>query len=254
MDYKIDKTSPIPYYYQIYQSLKKYIENNKLEIGEFLPSERELVEKFNVSRITIRKSLDFLMSEGLIKKVKGKGSIIAAPKIEEQILSRLVGTYEDLSEKGFKITNKIISFKLSESNEKFLESLNLLTSDRVYIFERVRFINSEPYQYSKAYLPEKFCPNFDRFYKNLIHKSFYKILEEKYGLKIFKIIRKLEACLASPHDNKYLEVKIGSPILAFENIAYLKDGTPIEIGFNRIKGNMAKFEAVIEISTTTSQH
>lgn len=137
--------------------------------------------KLNVSRITIRKSLDLLMSEGIVKKIKGKGSIIAVPKIEEQILSRLVGTYEDLSEKGFKITNNIISFKLSESNEKFLDSLNLLTGDKVYIFERVGFINNEPYQYSKTYFPEKFCPNFDRFYKNLIDKSFYKILEEKYG-------------------------------------------------------------------------
>ncbi|MCD4669299.1 MAG: GntR family transcriptional regulator, partial [Actinomycetia bacterium] len=93
---EIKKEIPIPYYYQIEKILEESIENGEFRVNEFLPSERELSAKFNVSKITTRKALSNLEFKGLIKKVKGKGSIVSNKKIEGRILNKLIGTFKDL--------------------------------------------------------------------------------------------------------------------------------------------------------------
>lgn len=244
MDYKIDKTIPIPYYYQIQQKVKEAIKRGELKPDQFIPPERDLSEKFGVSRITTRKALEGLSIEGVIRKIKGKGAVIAKPKIEGQLFNRLIGTYQDLKDKGFKITNKILDFKIIEPSESVKKELNLLPKEKVYRFERIRFLDNEPYHYSKTFMTEKICPNFD--YNLLIKESLIKVLEQNYGLKIYRVRRVLEAGIASIEDSKLFKIKIGAPILTFYNTAFLKEGTPIEYTLNKIRGDMSKFE--IEIS------
>ncbi len=244
MDYKIDKTIPIPYYYQIQTVLKKAIEDGEWRPDQFIPPERDLSEKFNVSRITTRKALENLSMEGVIRKIKGKGAIVAKPKIEGQLFNRLIGTYQDLKDKGFKITNKILDFRIIEPKELVRKELSLLPKEKVYRFERIRFLDNEPYHYSKTFMPQKICKNFN--YNLLIKQSLIKVLEQNYGLKIYKVRRVLEAGIASMEDSKLFKIKIGAPILAFYNTAFLEDETPIEYTLNKIRGDISKFD--IEIS------
>jgi len=244
MDYKIDKTTPIPYYYQIQLKIKEALKKGELKPEQFIPPERDLSEEFDVSRITIRKALEGLSVEGVIKRIKGKGAIIAKPKIEGQLFNRLIGTYQDLEDKGFKITDKILDFKIIESSESVTKELNLLSREKVYRLERIRFLDDEPYHYSKTFIPQKICPDFD--YNILIKKSLINVLEKKYRLKIYKVRRLLEAGIASKEESDLFKIKIGSPILTFYNTAFLKKGTPIEYTLNKIRGDMSKFE--IEIS------
>lgn len=244
MDYKIDKTTPIPYYYQIEQKIKEAIKKGELKPEQFIPPERELSEEFNVSRITIRKALEGLSTEGIIRKIKGRGAIIAKPKIEGQLFNRLIGTYQDLKDKGFKITNKILDFKVIEPGESVKKELNLLPKEKVYRFERIRFLDKEPYHYSKTFIPQKICPDFD--HNLLIERSLINVLGKNYKLKIYKVRRVLEAGIASREESELFKIKMGSPILTFYNTAFLKKGTPIEYTLNKIRGDMSKFE--IEIS------
>lgn len=245
MIYTIDKKSPIPFYYQIEQSLIKALENGEWDVGEFIPSERELSEKFNVSRITIRKALGNLIGEGLLKKVKGRGTLVAEPRIEEHLFNKLIGVYEDLLEKGYKVTNKIIDFSKTTPEGFIAKYLNLNSTDEVFIIERLRFIGSEPYQHTMTYIPEKIFPNFD--YRDLINGSLYKLFEEKYGLRIYRIRRIIEADIASTKDIELFKLKKCSSIMSFRNITYIKNNIPVEFSFNRIRGDRTRFE--IELSS-----
>ncbi|MCL5070472.1 MAG: GntR family transcriptional regulator [Actinobacteria bacterium] len=112
IDYNIDKSNPTPFYYQIQKKITEAIESNLWKPGELLPSERELSYNFQVSRITTRKALERLMVDGYIRKIKGRGAVISKPRIQEQLFNKLIGTYQDLKEKGFDITNKIMDFKI----------------------------------------------------------------------------------------------------------------------------------------------
>lgn len=245
MKYHIDKKIPIPYYYQIQQQIIDTIENSEWKPDEFIPSERELSDKFRVSRITTRKALDNLMIEGYIKKIKGKGAVVAKPRIEEQLFNKLIGTFQDLKDKGFDIKNKILSFGIIKAEKNITKELGLSENEGVVKFERLRYIDNEPYHFSRTFMPEKICPDFKEEF--LIDNSLIQVLEKKYGLKIYKVKRILQASVATIEDSKLFEIKIGSPILTFFNTAYIKDGTAIEYTLNKIRGDMSKFE--IEISS-----
>jgi GntR family transcriptional regulator len=244
MNYGIEKDSPIPYYYQIQLCLKKAISQGEWKPGEFMPSEREISERFNVSRVTVRQALDNLLLEGIIKKVKAKGTIVSKPKIEEQLFNKLIGTFQDLTEKGYKITNKILGFSLEDPEESDIINLNLNSKDKIYRIERLRFIEDEPYHYSLTSISQRLCPGFDA--NLLIKDSLINVLDKSYGLKIYKLKRILEAAVATPQDAKLFNTKSGTPILLFYNTALLKDGTAIEYSLNKIRGDMSKFQ--IEIS------
>lgn len=242
MKTEIQKT--VPYYFQIYELLKESIDSSEWKPGDFIPSERILSEKFNVSRITIRKAIDTLATEGYVRKIQGKGVAISESKIEERILGRLIGTFQDLREQGFKIKNKILNFSIIKPNESVRNKLNLNENENVIRIERLRFVDKQAYHYSKVYLPEKFFKDFDK--NLLINKSLYNIVWENYNYKINKINRRIEAGVTSPNDSKLLKVKNGAPILFFENLAYLENDDPIEYSINKIRGDMAKFEVEVK--------
>ena len=245
MDYKIDKTIPIPYYYQIQQKIKEAIKKGELKPEQFIPPERNLSEEFNVSRITIRKALEGLSIDGTIRKIRGKGAIISKPKIEGQLFNRLIGTYKDLEDKGFKITNKILNFEIIEPDESVRKELDLLSREKVYRFERIRSLDDEPYHYSETFIPQRICPDFN--HNLLIEGSLISVLDENYKLKIYKVRRILEASVASREESELFKIKVGSPILTFYNTAFLKKGTPVEYTLNKIRGDMSKFKIDISL-------
>jgi DNA-binding LacI/PurR family transcriptional regulator len=77
----VDPNSPIPRYYQVYTSLRDRIRDGEFQAGDALPSERQLVEDYGVSRITIVKSIDFLVKEGLIERQHGRGNFVTIPQV-----------------------------------------------------------------------------------------------------------------------------------------------------------------------------
>jgi GntR family transcriptional regulator len=244
MKVNINKDSPIPYYYQIQQFLKEAIKNGEWKTNDFIPSERELSDLFGVCRMTTRKALDNLILEGVIKKIRGKGTIVNKPKIEGQLLNKLIGTYQDLAEKGLKITTKVITFKEIVPGKQIRKILKISAQDKVFYFERVRFVDEEAYHFSEVYVPVKYCPNLNA--KLLSSNSLYKLFNENFGLKPFRVKRTLEAKVANLKVSKYLNISEGAPILFFLGQTYIKDGREVEISNNYIRGDCSKFQ--IEIS------
>lgn len=241
---KILREIPIPYYYQIEKILEESIKKNEYKVNDYLPSERELSKEFNVSKITIRKALSNLEFKGLIKKVKGKGSIVSDKKIEGRILNKMIGTFNDLVGMGFDVKNKILSNNILKPPAEVRSKLNIDLDEEVLQFERIRLIDNEPYQYSNSFIPIKLIPEFN--IDLIINKSLYEVLEHDFSLKINRITRILEASIASALDAKMFKIKEGFPILIFENITYLAGNKPMEFSWNRIRGDLSKFQ--IDIS------
>jgi GntR family transcriptional regulator len=104
----LDKNSPIPLYFQLEEILKERIETGELQTGDLLSSEKELSEKYKISRPTVREALRGLVSEGLLYREKGKGTFIAKPKIDYGFIQKLTTFYDDMIEKGFTPKTKVI--------------------------------------------------------------------------------------------------------------------------------------------------
>ena len=222
----INKTSKLPYYYQLKQYIIDAIESGKWKPGQQMFPEIKICELFDISRTVVRQTYQELVSEGYLIKKKAKGTFIAEPKIAENLVQTLMGFYEDMTARGFKVSNDILWQKKISSTHKVAEKLGLETGEEVTVIRRVRKINNEPIVLDRTYIPHKLCPGLVN--EDLTNKSLYSYIEGKYNLKIDKGTRFIEATTAGDEEANLLNIKKGAPLLLIESISFLDNGTPLE--------------------------
>ena len=171
---KLDKDVPIPLYFQLKEIIEEKITSGQLEPGDLLPSERELSDRYNISRPTIRQALQELVNEGLLYREKGKGTFVAKPKIKYGFIQRLTTFYEDMERKGYKLKTKIRKQEIREAPKRIAEKLNLKTDNKVIFLDRVRYIEEEPIVRVLNFVPYEKCPRLIDI--NLEDKSLYKVM------------------------------------------------------------------------------
>lgn len=235
---ELEKQSPIPLYYQVEEFLRKWISEN-MKPGDMLPSEEELCEKFQVSRTVIRQALNILVNKGIIERQRGKGTVVSRPKINEYLVSKLTGFYEDMQSQGLKPVTKVLRQELVKADEMLGYYLNLDPEEEVILIQRLRFVNDEPLLVVSTYLPYKLCP--DLLKESLEDKSLYDLLENKYGFRFVWGERSIEAMSASKEDAKFLQVKTGSPLILLKSITYIKGDIPIEYYEAKHRADRSKF-------------
>lgn len=236
----IDKDIPIPYHYQLRELLRDEITSGRWEVGERLPSERELCEVFHLSRTTIREAIDALVDEGLLRREKGRGTFVAEPKITEKWLGAPDSFTESMLEQGYLIETKVLNLSVIPTAHKVARELRLRSEEPVIVLDRVRTILHEPILVVTSYLPEKLCPTLIE--EDFTQNSLYQILREKYDVRIAHAKRVMEAVAANEIEANLLNVRSGVPLLLIESTAYLEDGTPIEYFKARHRGDRTRFE------------
>ena len=129
----INKQSHIPYYAQLADILRELIRESISEgdEAEFLPSENELVNTYQVSRATVRQALRLLEREGLVHKVRGKGTYISKHRARYP-LTKMVPTTEDMQRRGWVPGIKVLSLKEMDTHKPVTEALGIDPGDRLY--------------------------------------------------------------------------------------------------------------------------
>ena len=237
---KIDRNSYIPYYIQVMDALKEYVEQGHVKPNERLPGEPELCRLFDVSRTVIRQALRELEYEGLIIRKKGKGTFIAEPKIKESLFQELTGFYQDMAAKGLTPVSKILRQDVIPASKKVAGFLQLEVETPVIQIDRLRFVDNEPIVLVTTYLPHILCP--DLVDVDLTHQSLYAYLEKQHGIEIARGHRTIEAVPAQEVEANLLHTKKGAPLILLNSVSYLADGTPIEYYHALHRGDRSRFE------------
>lgn len=236
---RIDKISPIPYYYQLEQLLREEIENGKLKPGDALPSEAELCSTFIVSRTVVRQALNKLCQDGIVYKEKGRGTFVAKPKLQEKFVQRTYGFYQDMKERGFEVESEVLEHELVESPAGIRTLLKLTEGQKVVKTSRLRSVNKELIMFTTTYVRSDLCPGLEK--EDLTNRSLYQLLWDEYGLKISYGHRTLEAVAASKYEADMLRIPRRSPLIYLESVSYLEDDTPIEYFEAWHRGDKCKF-------------
>jgi GntR family transcriptional regulator len=239
----LDKNSPIPLYFQLEEILKERIETGELQTGDLLSSEKELSEKYKISRPTIRQALRGLVSEGLLYREKGKGTFIAKPKIDYGFIQRLTTFYDDMVEKGFTPKTRVIKQEVRTVRGAIAKKLNIQKGEKIIFLNRIRFIEDEPIVNVMNFIPYKLCP--DLINEDLENRSLYQILTDKYRLKPYKAEITLEPIVAEEYDSQILKIKIGAPMHLMQNITYTKDNITMDYFESRFRGDKGKVRVVL---------
>lgn len=237
---KINKDLPIPYYYQIVQTLRESID----DLGEpdgnkkiALPSEPELSDLFSVNRGTIRHALQILEREGLIYKEKGKGTFIRRRRVEMD-LSYLCSTTEDMKNRGWEPSTEIISIEKMVPSVHIKTSLKLPDGAEVWGVLRCRSANGEPISLQRAFFPTALMPDLDKID---LSGSFYEIWEKNYKVYPNDGEQTIRTRSATEEEATLLAIDTNSPIFEITRITYDVNGTPIEYLVSLWRGDRYDF-------------
>jgi GntR family transcriptional regulator len=234
----IDKRSPVPIYYQIMQQLRAKIEEGEYNIDTPLPPERELVETYQVSRMTVRQAIAELVNEGILIRRKGVGTFVAPPKLE-QALSGLTSFTEDMAKRGMQAGARIISFEEKMPDHTVRKTLGLAPDECVFVCTRLRLADGEPMALETTTLKASVCPGLSR--EDLENQSLYKLLAERWGVQLERATQSLEPILAAPYEAALLHVTVGSPLLLMHRITYDQADNAFEFVKSLYRGDRYKF-------------
>ncbi|KMJ58415.1 GntR family transcriptional regulator [Bacillus sp. LL01] len=234
----IDKSSPIPMYYQLESHIKNQITTGMILPGNSIPSEREYAENYGISRMTVRQAINSLVNDGLLYRKKGSGTFVSEKKIE-QPLQGLTSFTEDMKKRGLNPTSELIHFEIIPSNSFISGELNIREYSPVYEIKRIRLADGEPMALETNYLSANLVKGLT---EEVVNASIYAYIEEKLNLRIAHADQSIESVKASAEDEKLLQIDKGHPMLYIQRNTYLQDGTPLELVKSVYRGDRYKFQ------------
>ena len=226
----------LPAYLQIHNQIKKEIDEEVWQIGQRLPSERDLAETFQVSRMTLRQAITLLVEEGVLERRVGSGTFVASTRVQEKMRGTTSFT-EIMKSQGKTPSSQLISYRRTLPSKQEVEKLGINKTENIIRMERVRYADKLPVVYEVASIPEKFIKNFN---KEEITSHFFQTLQE-HGYKIGKSQQTIYARLAKEKIAHYLEIPRGHAILALTQVSYFEDGTAFEYVKSQYVGDRFEF-------------
>ncbi|MDD3404530.1 MAG: GntR family transcriptional regulator [Hespellia sp.] len=207
----------VPKYYLLRQELLKMIDDGTFEEGEPIMSERELIDKYHFSRITVRKAIDELVNEGYLYRIQGKGTYVKGDCPGQNLYS-LNSCTSDVKRLGRNPSKKTIFAERKEADAKRAKQLNVNIGDNLFSFGRITLADNEPLNYTITYLPERLFPKLDAY--DLEKESLYDVIQNNYGITISKARRTVEAVIPDLAVAGYLGIHAEMPVILFNCITY----------------------------------
>jgi GntR family transcriptional regulator len=240
LEIMLNKNSHIPIYFQIQKQLREKIENIVLKPGDQLPTERELSAELDVSRVTIRKAMRGLITEGLCEKKAGKGIFVADKKLLMNI-HNLVGTTQFIENFGYKLITTVIEQKVIVPTPRIAAKLEMDEGSEALFLKRVRYVREEPVIMDETILPLVLYP--DLIDKDF-NQSLYSILGKYYQIKAFRAKGSYNIQVSREDESEILNLKLNTPLLIKNTVAYSNEQQPIE--YNITKYRTDKFEFIFD--------
>ena len=228
----------IPLYGKVEEILASEIAQGELKPGDRLASEDELLARFEVSRITVRRAVQNLVRRGIVEIQRGRGTFVLAPKVSQD-LTELTGFVEDMNAHGRKASVRVLSQGVVAASAKVAEQLALGKGTRVMRIERVRLADSVPMSFDETYLPLDIGKMIVR--NDLRVKPIFTLLEEKYGIPLKEAEYRLEAAAASAQVADALAILEGTPILRIERTSFTMEGKPVDYETLSYRGDLIRF-------------
>ncbi len=219
----LDRSSPLPLYYQLRTLLLDRIENGDLRPGDLVPTERELIDCYGVSRITVRQAVNSLMADGLLYRQRGRGTFVRRNRIEQQ-LATLTDFYEEMADRGLTPSTRILSAEMIEPDGAVVAKLRLGGGEKALRLVRVQMGNDEPMALDISHFPSDLG---ERLLKEKPVRAIYAFLEG-IGVELDWADQAIESTLADEFTARQLGIKRGMPVLLVERTVYSADGRPVE--------------------------
>ncbi len=238
--------SSVPLYLQLKELLQTAMEDGSIPPGSRLPSERDLAQRYGVSRMTARQALQLLAHEGLTYSRVGKGTYAREPKIPQE-LRALTSFTEEMARLGMRASSVVLKAEIMRAPLDISRQLLLHPGASVVLLVRVRRANGEPMALENTYLDYAACPGIlER--ADFSQTSLYEVLRQEYGLSVVRAAQLIDTRMPETREAELLDIDSHTPILNIERTTFDADDRPIEFVRSIYRGDKYRFHVALHSS------
>lgn len=235
----LERSGPIPLYFQVATRIEKAIMDGTLAAGSRLENEIALGERLGLSRPTVRRAIQDLVDKGLLVRRRGIGTQVVHGQVTRGL--ELTSLFEDLTRSGKKATTKILETKLVKASAKDAERLGVDKGSPVFYVRRVRFADLVPVSVMENWLPADFS---DFTAAELEEHGLYQMLRSR-GINLRVAKQRIGARKANSEEAGLLQIDKGSALLSMDRTAYDNSGRAIEYGHHCYRPDLYSFEITL---------
>ncbi|MDO4596165.1 MAG: GntR family transcriptional regulator [Coriobacteriaceae bacterium] len=228
-----------PLYDQLVDILSEKIEH-EYRPGDLMPSERELSERYGLSRTTVRLALQELERLGLVVRQHGRGTFVADRSAQTTNLMQSYSFTDQMRAMGRVPKTTILEFCEFEADKNLSEHMGVRMGDKLFKLKRLRSADGMPMMVERTYLPVKKFMSLKR--PMLEVKSLYDVIEQDFHEDIHVAEEEFFASIARPADARILEIAEGSPVLDLIRTTYDSGNEIIEYTLSVARADQFKYK------------
>jgi DNA-binding GntR family transcriptional regulator len=238
LDVELDRSSPIPLYYQLAQAIEAAIRDGDLAPGDRFENELDLAKRLTLSRPTTRRAIQEVVDKGLLVRKRGVGTQVVQNPVHRRV--ELTSLFDDLARAGQEPSTQLLDYQLGRADDEVAAELNLTAGHEVVTIQRLRSANGEPLAVMTNYLPVELAPEPEELESN----GLYQALRVR-GVHIRLARQRIGARPATRVEARLLAEKAGAPLLSMNRTAYDDSGKAVEYGDHCYRASRYYFETTL---------
>lgn len=235
----LERTGPVPLYYQISSRLERAIREGVIPAGARLENEISIGEKLGLSRPTVRRAIQELVDKGLLVRRRGIGTQVVQARVSRPV--ELTSLHEDLSHSGIKPATRVLSLERVPADEPTAQLLNIAVGTEITRIRRLRSADGTPMAVLENLLPPEFA---DITAEQLEHKGLYEMLRAR-GVTIKVANQTIGARRTQADEHELLDLPKGSPLLTMDRVAFDQGGRVVEAGHHCYRPDLYSFSTTL---------
>jgi len=235
---KLDENCKMPLYHQLNEQIYELIQQGALKPGDILPSEREICDKYNISRGTVRQAIDILVNKGYVIRKRGKGTVIKHPVLNHD----LIGDFsfgKGMIQQGLRVNSDILFAGGVSGKKRITNRLNLDNKEKLIRIWRVRRANDEPWIIEDSYMQESRFLGVDTY--DLTSRLLSDVLSDFYQTRLTRMDAFIEPTLAQEKHSELLNIKEGAPALVLDRVLFDERDNPVVYSQAFVRGDRCRY-------------
>ena len=240
---KLRREAPTPLYLQLKNALVAEIDAGQYKPHERLLSERELGEKFKVSRMTVRQALTDMIRAGILYTQVGKGTYVSESKIKQE-LQALTGFSQDMAARGSVTSGQVLEARIIPATLTLAAIFSMPMNTEFVILSRLRLSDGIPLAIEEAHILHRVCPGILEY--DFSKESLYNVLATRYNTSLVRAEQTMEASLATSKETELLQISSPAPVLRIERLSYNEQNMLVEYVVSVYRGDRYKFHTTLQ--------
>ncbi|WP_374159396.1 GntR family transcriptional regulator [Mycobacterium sp. G7A2] len=235
---ELDRSSPVPLYYQLAQAIEAAIRDGELAPGDRFENELALAKRLTLSRPTTRRAIQELVDKGLLVRKRGVGTQVVQNPVHRRV--ELTSLFDDLVRAGQEPSTRLLEYHVGPPDDEVARELNLAADREVAVIKRLRCANGEPLALMTNYLPADIAPAPEELERNGLYQSL-----RARGVHIRLARQRIGARSATRQEAALLDEKPNAPLLTMARTAFDDSGAAVEFGDHGYRASRYYFDTTV---------